>query len=169
MNELFEYKASGSGYAVKQFTNSKERSSKFYFTTESFTSDDKYFFYVRVQDGKPGVYRVEYATGHQDLALNEEYKHFGMDYHNDLAYVRKDDSVYRFETLTGKLTEVGTLPPGRCTGHFSASKSGLIWSSYQLANKIFALVVLDPKKRRRRGCLERRPSFGALPGLPRRR
>jgi len=146
MNELFEFKASGSGYTIKQFTNSKERSSKFYFTTESFTSDDKYFFYIRVQDGKSGTYRVEYATGNQEKVLNEEYSHFGMDYNNDCAYVRKGDSVYRFETLTGKLTEVGTLPPGRCTGHFSASKSGLIWSSYQLACKIYALVVLDPKK-----------------------
>jgi oligogalacturonide lyase len=146
MNELFEYKDPVTGYVIKQFTNGKERSSKLYFTTENFTSDSKYFFCSRVQDGKHGIYRVEYATGDMELALDGEYTHFGMDYNNDLAYVRKGESVYRFETLTGKLTEVGVLPPGRCTGHFSVSKSGLIWSSYQLANKIYALVVLDPKK-----------------------
>ena len=148
MNELFEYKDTGTGYAIKQFTNSKERSSKFYFSTESFTSDDRYFFYNRVEDEKRRTYRVEYATGHQEMFLDEEYTHFGMDYHNDHAYVRKEDSIYRVETLTGKLTEVGTLPPGRCTGHLSVSKSGLIWCSYQQANKIYALVVLDPKKGR---------------------
>jgi oligogalacturonide lyase len=44
MNELFEYKDPETGYVIKQFTNGKERSSKFYFTTENFTSDNKYFF-----------------------------------------------------------------------------------------------------------------------------
>jgi oligogalacturonide lyase len=146
MSELFEYKDPATGYTIRQFTNGKERSSKLYFTTESFTSDDKYFFCVRMKDGKHGIYRVEYATGHMELALNEEYSHFGMDYNRDFAYVRKGDSVYSFDTCSGKLTELGVLPPGRCTGHLSASKSALIWCSYHLANKIYALVVLDPKK-----------------------
>ena len=146
MKELFEFKDPLTGYTIKQFTNSKERSSKFYFTTESFTTDDKYFFYVRAEDGKSAVYRVEYATGIQELALNEEYKHFGMDYNSGFAYARKNDSIYKFDTLSGSLSEVGSLPAGRCTGHLSVSKSGLIWSSYQLANKIYALVTLDPKK-----------------------
>jgi oligogalacturonide lyase len=146
MNELFEWKDEGTGYVVRQFTNSKERSEKFYFTTESFTSDDKYFFYTRTEDGKNSIYRVEYRTGKQELALGEGYGHMGMDYRRDHAYVRKGDAVYRFHTLDGRLEEVGELPPGRCTGHFSVSKSGLVWSGYQLANKIFALVVLDPEK-----------------------
>ena len=144
MNELFEWQDKGTGYVVKQFTNSKERSSKFYFTTESFTSDDKYFFYTREEGGKSSVYRVEYATGYQEMVLGEGYGHMGMDYHRDHAYVRKGDMVYRFHTLSCKLEEVGEMPPGRCTGHLSVSKSGLVWSGYQLANKIYALVVLNP-------------------------
>jgi len=146
MNELFEYKDGETGYVIKQFTKSEGRSSKFYFTTESFTSDDKYFFYSRSDGEKSVVFRVEYASGHQELALNEEYSRLGMDYNRDCAYVRKGDSVYRFDTLSGKISEIGVLPPGRCTGHFSASKSGIVWTSYQLENKIYALVALDPKK-----------------------
>jgi len=146
MNELFEFKDPGTGYVIKQFTNSKERSSKFYFSTESFTSDDKHFFYVREEDGVSRTYRVEYATGHQEVALDEGYHHFGMDYLRDYAYVRKNDSVFSMDTRTGQLKEIGTLPPGgNCTSHFTASKSGLIWCSYHQANKIYALVVLDPK------------------------
>jgi oligogalacturonide lyase len=144
MNELFEFKDPTTGYMVKQFTNSEKRSSKLYFSTESFTSDDKYFFYVRQDDDNPGIYRVEYLTGEQKLMLTPEYKNFGMDYHRDIAYVRKNDSVFTMDVFTGKLTEVGTLPAGVCTSHFSASMSGLIWCSYQLANKIYALVVLNP-------------------------
>jgi len=146
MNELFEFKDPVTGYVIKQFTNNKERASKFYFTTESFTSDGKYFFYRREEDGKGRTYRVEYATGNQEMFLDEEYTNFGMDYHNDHAYAKKGDSIYRIETLTGKTTEVGTFPRGRCTGHLSVSKSGLVWSSFQQANKIYALVVLDPAK-----------------------
>lgn len=145
MNELFEYRDSETGYIVKQFTNGSERCNKFYFTTESFTSNDKYFFYQRVKNGKSSIYRVDYATGEQEFALGEDYTHFGMDYSRDYAYVRKDDSIFRFDVYSGALKELGTLPQGRCTGHLSASKSGLIWCSYQLANRIFALVVLDPK------------------------
>ncbi|MCL2015191.1 MAG: oligogalacturonate lyase family protein [Defluviitaleaceae bacterium] len=146
MNELFEYKDPGTGYTIQQFTNSKGRSSKFYFSTESFTSDDKYFYYVRNEDDKSATYRVEFATGHQELALNEEYKHFGMDYLRDFAYVRKNDSVFSMNTNTGELKEIGELPAGgSCTSHLTASKSGLIWCSYHQAHKIYALVVLDPK------------------------
>lgn len=144
MNELFEYKDPVTGCVIKQYTNSNGRSSKFYFSTESFTSDDKYFFYNRAEDGKSAIYRVEYDTGHQELALSEEYKHFGMDYLRDLAYVRKGDSVFSMDTSTGQIKEIGILPPGDCTSHFTTSKSGLIWCSYQQANKIYALVVLNP-------------------------
>ena len=144
MNEMFEYKDPGTGYVVRQFTKSEGRSSKFYFSTESFTSDDKYFFYQRVEGEKTSIYRVEYATGHQDLALGDGYERFGMDYNRDFAYARKGDSIFRMDTSSGQIKEIGTLPPGKCTSHLTASKSGLIWCSYQLANKIFALVVLDP-------------------------
>ncbi|MCL2203321.1 MAG: oligogalacturonate lyase family protein [Defluviitaleaceae bacterium] len=144
MNELFEYKDPATGYTIKQFTNNKERASKLYFSTESFTGDDRYFFYQREENGKARMYRVEYATGQQELALDENYHHFGMDYHRPCAYARKGDSVYRMDTDSGLLAEVGALPPGNCTSHLTVSKSGLVWCSYQQANKIFALVVLDP-------------------------
>ena len=150
MGDLIEYKDAATGYVVRQYSKEPERSGKFYFSTESFTGDDKYFFCgFRFPEGESkanGIYRVEYATGHRELALGEEYSEFGMDYSRELAYVRKGGSVYRFDTLSGKLTELGLMPPGKNTSHFSVSKSGLVWCSFQLANKIFSLVVFDPAK-----------------------
>ena len=146
MNELFEYKDDNTGYVIRQFTDSKERSHKFYYTTESFTADDKYFFYRRDTDnGKSALYRVEYATGHQELALTDEYSHMCLDYNSSFAFARKGDGLYRLDTATGKIDEVGAFPAGECKGHLSVSKSGLVWCSYQQANKIYALLVIDPK------------------------
>ena len=147
MNELFEYKCPQTGYTIKQFTKSTGRSSKLYFSTESFTSDDKYFFYNRDDEdvNKKGMYRVEYATGNQEHILSHEYSRFAMDYLRDLAYVCKGEAVYKMDVFSGKLTHVGDFPKGGVpTSHLSASKSGLIWCSYHQENKIYALVVLDP-------------------------
>ncbi|MDR1638191.1 MAG: oligogalacturonate lyase family protein [Clostridiales bacterium] len=147
MNELFEYKDDQTGYVIKQYTNGNDRCDKLYFTTESFVDDDQSFFYKRKdQDPKKcGLYRVDYASGDQELILGDEYTRMAIDYLRPYLYAVKGLEVWKLETGTGKLEKVGELPPGVPTGHLSASKSGIIWSSYHLANKIYALVRLDPK------------------------
>jgi oligogalacturonide lyase len=87
---------------------------------------------------------MEYATGKRELAFGPEYTNMCLDYNHPHAYMRKDDSLYRMETQTGIITEVATFPPGKCNGHLSVSKSGLVWCTYHQANKIYALVMLDP-------------------------
>jgi len=143
---MFEYKDESTGYIIRQYTDSAPiRSDKFYFSTESFTADDKYFFYRENNEGKTSIYRVDYATGQRELALGPEYTNMCLDYHRPHAYVRKGDALFCMDTNTGLLTEVATFPPGKCNGHLSVSKSGLVWCSYHQENKIYALVVLDPK------------------------
>jgi len=143
---VFEYKDESTGYIIRQYTdNTDVRSNKFYFSTESFTADDKYFFYREDIDGTGSVYRMEYTTGHKELVFGPEFSSMCMDYNRPHAYMRKDDSLYRMETDTGIITEVAEFPPGKCNGHLSVSKSGLVWCSYHQANKIYALVMLDPQ------------------------
>jgi oligogalacturonide lyase len=145
MNELLEYKDAATGYTVRQYTQGTGRCDKLYFTTESFTQDDRYFFYQREDaGGKQGLYRVEYATGNQEQALGPEYTRFAVDSLRPHVYAVKGTEVWRLHTGDGSLVLLGQLPPGVPTGHLSASKSGVIWSSYHLANKIYALVRLDP-------------------------
>jgi len=144
---MFEYQDKETGYIVRQFTDFTDiRANKFYFSTESFTEDDKYFFYQEDKDGKSLVYRMEYATGKKELVLNEAYSSMCLDYLRPQAFMRKGNLLYRMDTNTGIITEHAEFPPGTCNGHLSVSKSGLVWCSYHQANKIYALVVLDPAK-----------------------
>jgi len=144
---MLEYKDEKTGYIIRQYTDKTDaRSNKFYFSTESFTEDDKYFFYREDKDGETNVFRVDYATGGIEHAFGSEYSNLCLDYLRPHMYMRKGDSLCRMDTNTGIITEVATFPPGKCNGHLSVSKSGLVWCSYHQANKIYALVVLDPTK-----------------------
>ncbi len=53
MNQLFTYADPKTGYAIRQYTKGEQRSAKLYFTTENFTTDDRYFFFRKQvsQDG----------------------------------------------------------------------------------------------------------------------
>lgn len=145
MSRMIEYRDDATGYVIRQYTDSTDvRSNKFYFSTESFTSDDKYFYYREDKDSKSDVYRVDYETGKREHAFGPEYTNMCLDYNRPHAYMRKEDSLFRMDTDTGTMTEVAEFPPGKCNGHLSVSKSGLVWCSYHQANKIYALVVLDP-------------------------
>jgi len=143
---FIEYKDESTGYVIRQYTDKTDvRSNKFYFSTESFTADDKYFFYREDGIENPSVYRVEYETGKREFAFGSEYTNMCLDYNRPHAYMRKGDALFRMDTETGNIAEVATFPPGKCNGHLSVSKSGLVWCSYHQENKIYALVVLDPK------------------------
>ncbi|MDR2042794.1 MAG: oligogalacturonate lyase family protein [Clostridium sp.] len=146
MNEFFEYKDEQTGYVIKQFTQGLDRCDKLYFTTENFTQDDKYFFYHRNDPDRSqcGLYRVDYKSGEQELFMDSSYSRAAVDYLRPHVHAIKGREVWRFDTETGEKTCVGELPPGNATGHLSTSKSGIIWTSFHQANKIYALVRLDP-------------------------
>ena len=150
MTELFTYQDSKTGYTVRQYTKGPGRNSKLYFTTENFTTDDKFFFFSRNTgtEGLPNgeLYKAEVSTGEMIRMAGSEYRGFAMDRIENFGVLCKENIVCRLDCDTGEITELGALPAGgRVTGHLTTATSGLIACSYHLENKIYALVTLDPK------------------------
>lgn len=147
MNERITYKDPVTGYEIARYTNGPMRNAKLYFTTENFTTDDKYFFFNRANDeGDGGLYRANVETGECTLVAGPEYKGFCMDRFENYGVIVKGDEVFRIDADTLEKTKIGDLPKGgNVTGHLTIANSGLIATSYHLASKIYALVTLDPK------------------------
>lgn len=150
MNEFFTYLDPVTGYEIRQYTKGPGRNAKLYFTTENFTVDDKYFFFNRQTGDGPlpdgGLYKCDVKTGEAELMAGSEYRGFAMDRFENYGVLCRGHIVCRLDCDTGKITEIGALPEGgNVTGHLTTSRSGRIACSYHLANKIFALVILDPK------------------------
>lgn len=154
MIKFTKYIDSVSGYEIRKYTSGLERNTKLYFTTENFTTDDRFFFVNRqvptgshkeVYQGKGELYRVEVETGELQLIAGDEYSGFAMDRFENYGVMMKGNIVCRYECDTNRIIEVGALPVGgHITGHLTTSKSGKIVCSYQQKNCIFALVILDP-------------------------
>ncbi|MDR1569916.1 MAG: oligogalacturonate lyase family protein [Oscillospiraceae bacterium] len=149
MNELTLYRDQATGYEVRRYTNGPGRNAKLYFTTENFTPDDQFFFFNRETgtEGLPtgSLYKAHVETGELIPMAGPEYRGFAMDRSGDFGVLCKDNIVCRLNVNTGEITELGALPEGgRITGHLTTASSGRIACSYHLANKIFALVILDP-------------------------
>ncbi len=151
MNELFTYQDKKTGYTIRQYTKGPEANTKLYFTTENFSSDDQFFFFnkeVPSQGQFPGyeLHRAHVESGEIEKIAGSEFSGFAMSRNDDYGVMTKGNVVYRYDVKENKITEVGALPAGgRITGHLTTSKSGLIVTAYQQSNKIFAIVVLDPK------------------------
>lgn len=148
MSGMFTYKDPKTGYTIRQYTKGPGRSSKLYFTTENFTTDDRYFFCNRQGgDGLPGgLYRVEVETGEMRLMAGSEYRGFAMDREGNWGVLCKGTTVCRLDCESGEITELGALPEGgSITGHLTTANTGRIACSYHQANKIYALVILDPQ------------------------
>ena len=152
------YRDAMTGYEVRQYTTGPERNAKLYFTTENFSADDRYFFFtqsrvesdpadpVRAQAVREGLYRAEVESGEIRLLADNHYSCFAMHYNENYGVIARDDGMLlRLDIETGAMTELGTLPAGaRPQGHLTISNEGRIACAVQLANKIYALVILDP-------------------------
>ena len=139
------------GYEVRRYTHGPERNAKLYFTCENFSSDDKYFFFMKQQlEGKSdgGCWRADVESGALERVTDDTYRGFATDREKNVGYtVRSETEVFAVDLSTGERTRVGDLPAfGRITGHLTAADTGRIACSYHLANKIYALVILDPGK-----------------------
>lgn len=154
MNHLTKYQDSTTGYEIRQYTVGPERNTKLYFTTENFTTDDRYFFFNKqipagkdeVYQGKGELYKAEVESGELKLVVGEKYTGFAMDRFENYGVMTRENIVCRYDCEDDKVTELGALPAGgRITGHLTTCRSGLIVCSYHQRNCIFALVTLDPK------------------------
>ncbi len=148
---MVEYRDSVTGYEIRRYTDGPERNAKLYFTSENFSTDDRYFYFNKQQlDGKDdgGTYRCEWATGKMERITDYSYRGFALDREKNIAYVCKNETeVYAIHLDDNHPEFLGNLPSGgNVTGHLTAANTGRVACSYHLANKIFALVVLDPGK-----------------------
>ena len=143
------------GYEIRQYTFGPERNAKLYFTTENFSTDDRYFFFeksraddLRDQNIQPGLYRAEVATGEITLMADEHYSCFAMHWTENYGIIFRDDGmVMRMNIETGEMTELGRLPArSRPQGHLTIANDGRIATTVQLECKLYALVILDPGK-----------------------
>ena len=158
MKDKFTYTDSETGYTITQYTAGEIRNAKLYFTTENFAEDDQSFFFRRYlcNDGAPvsGLFRCDVESGEYYKVLDSRYKGFAMSREGNYGVVTDESRIYRFDLANEKLTEIGVFPEvekgeagvgGMVTGHLTISKNGLVVYSYHQRNKIFALVVLDPR------------------------
>ena len=73
---MIEYRDPITGYQIRRYTEGPARNAKLYFTTENFSTDDKYFFFNHQQlDGKDdgGTYRKIVEVGQDALARAKEW------------------------------------------------------------------------------------------------
>ena len=148
---MIEYRDSITGYTVRRYTDGPERNAKLYFTCENFSLDDKYFFFMKQQlPGKDngGCYRADVESGEIKRITDDKYRGFATDREKNIGYTCKNETeVYAVNLSTAEMTKVGDLPKGgQITGHLTAANTGRIACSYHLANKLYALVIMDPGK-----------------------
>ena len=145
------YKDAVTGYEVRKYTSGPERNAKLYFTCENFSVDDQYFFFMKNSMQKElggGCYKADVESGELIQVTNDEYRGFATDREKNIGYTCKNDTeVYAVDLTTNEMTKVGDLPKGgQITGHLTAANTGRLACSYHLANKYYALVILDPGK-----------------------
>ena len=143
---MVEYRDPITGYQVRRYTDGPERNAKLYFTTENFSVDDKYFYFNKDVEGGLECYRADVETGEVTLITDKAYAGFALDREKNVAYTCKNETeVYAVDLDTNEMTKIGDLPAGgKITGHLTSANTGRIACSYHLANKIYALVILDP-------------------------
>ena len=145
------YRDPVTGYEVRRYACGPERNSKLYFTCENFSVDDKYFFFMKQQlEGRTdgGCYRADVETGRIERVTDYSYRGFATDREKNIGYTcRNETEVYAVDLDTMAMTKIGDLPKGgQITGHLTAADTGRVACSYHLANKYYALVILDPGK-----------------------
>ncbi|MBR5009084.1 MAG: hypothetical protein IKY06_00455, partial [Clostridia bacterium] len=125
------YRDKITGYEVRQYALGPERNSKLYFTCENFSTDDKYFFFMKQQlEGRTdgGCYRANVETGELQRVTDYSYRGFATDREKNIGYTCKNETeVYAVDLDTLEMTRVGDLPRGgQITGHLTAANTGRI-------------------------------------------
>lgn len=135
---------------IVQLTQGPSPARKTYFSNESWGSDDEWIYFAGMRPDSTcpevlGVHelsgRLRSIIGHEALVQGS----LGLDRHRDLAYVLIQETIYQINLDTLGAEPIAQIPPGaRCTAPFTASLSGLVVNSYQLAQGPYALITTDP-------------------------
>lgn len=146
-----EYLDPVTGYLCRRYAEGPERNAKLYFTCENFSTNDRYFFFMKNdpdgRDGSGRCFRADVKTG-ETVQVTENTFGFATDRFRNVGYTcRNGHEVYEVDLETLEQKKIGNLPEGgQITGHLTATESGRLACSYHLANKIYALVIMDPGK-----------------------
>ena len=145
---MITYRDPITGYQVNRYTDGPERNAKLYFTTENFSVDDRYFYFNKDVEGGVECWRANVETGELTRITDHTFAGFALDREKNLAYTcRNETEVFSVNLDTHGMQKIGDLPAGgKITGHLTSAHTGRIACSYHLANKIYALVILDPGK-----------------------
>ena len=142
----------GSGLEITWLTDGGAPSRKTYFSNESWTRDDRWIVYLAwpAPEEPAAVWRLEEATGEREPVTQGRgwaAHTVGLDRRRDVAYVQREAALCRIELGPDlRAAEVAGAPEGaRPTGHFTASRSGLVACGYRLREGPFGLVVFDPE------------------------
>ena len=121
---MTEYRDPITSYLVRRYTDGPERNAKLYFTTENFSTDDKYFFFNKDVEGGQETYRADIATGELTRITDKAYCGFALDREKNQAYVcRNETEVFAVDLNTNTLHKVGDLPAGgKITGHLRSEE-----------------------------------------------
>lgn len=148
---MIEYKDPITGYTCRRYAEGPDRHAKLYFTCENFSTDDRYFFFMQAdptgRDGGGCCWRANVKDGSLTQVTDKTFG-FATDRFRNIGYTCKNGhEVWSVDLETLEQKKIGDLPAGgQITGHLTASESGRLACSYHLANKIYALVILDPGK-----------------------
>jgi hypothetical protein len=139
------------GFEYRLLTDSAFPSHKMYFSSESWTTDDKHILFFRSAETGEKLIRLNEETGEDvilaDAADGWKIHSFGLSREKDEGYIIKDDKVFALDVLTGQTKELAPLPDSKYPcGHYTSSKSGLLPMTFKLNNGIFCLALTDPAK-----------------------
>ena len=111
---MLEYIDPVTGYAVRRYTEGPERNAKLYFTCENFSTDDRYFFFMKQQlPGKTdgGCYRADVETGALTRITDSDYRGFATDREKNIGYTCKNETeVYAVDLSTASGPSWATCP-----------------------------------------------------------
>lgn len=148
---MFEYRDPVTGYLCRKYAEGPDRHAKLYFTCENFSADDRYFFFMQSdpsgRDGSGCCWRADVRDGSCTKVTDKTFG-FATDRFRNIGYTCKNgNEVWSVDLETLEQKKIGELPAGgQITGHLTAANTGRIACSYHLANKIYALVIMDPGK-----------------------
>ena len=91
---MTEYRDPITGYLVRRYTDGPERNAKLYFTTENFSTDDKYFFFNKDVEGGQETYRADIATGELTRITDKAYCGFALDREKSIVLIQVEDKQY---------------------------------------------------------------------------
>lgn len=133
------------GLAYHLLTENEHPSRKFYFSMNTWTTDDRWLLYQENRPEGAAVHKVHEETG-EDILLAADAQCFGTHRRKDIGYYLSGPLLMEIGLHTGDARAVAEMPKGyTAQGHFTASKGGLVVNTYQEGCGIYALVVTDPK------------------------